>query len=205
MTPEQIKCIDPCCGSGHILAYLFDVLVQIYESYGYTTREAVESIVKNNLYGLDIDDRAAQLAYFAVMMKARRYDRRFFSRQIQPNVYAIRESNDIDKYALDYFCNGDAKLKAAMDSIVKEMQDAKEYGSILNITPVDFAALYARFDEVRDDISISKETVLNDLLPLVRVAEILAQKYDVVVTNPPYMGSGGMGVKLTDFVKKKLS
>ena len=202
MTPEQIKCIDPCCGSGHILAYLFDVLVQIYESYGYTTREAVESIVKNNLYGLDIDDRAAQLAYFAVMMKARRYDRRFFSRQIQPNVYAIRESNDIDKYALDYFCNGDAKLKAAMDSIVKEMQDAKEYGSILNITPVDFAALYARFDEVRDDISISKETVLNDLLPLVRVAEILAQKYDVVVTNPPYMGSGGMGVKLTDFVKK---
>ena len=193
---------DPCCGSGHILAYLFDVLVQIYESYGYTTREAVESIVKNNLYGLDIDDRAAQLAYFAVMMKARQYDRRFFSRQIQPNVYAIRESNDVDKYALDYFCNGDAKLKAAMDSIVKEMQDAKEYGSILNITPVDFAALYARFDEVRDDISISKETVLNDLLPLVRVAEILAQKYDVVVTNPPYMGSGGMGVKLTDFVKK---
>ena len=202
MTPEQIQCIDPCCGSGHILAYLFDVLVQIYESYGYTTREAVESIVKNNLYGLDIDDRAAQLAYFAVMMKARQYDRRFFSRQIQPNVYAIRESNDIDKYALEYFCNGDTKLKASMDSIINEMHDAKEYGSILNITPVDFAALYARFDEVRDDISISKETVLNDLLPLVQVAEALAQKYDVIVTNPPYMGSGGMGANLTDFVKK---
>ena len=202
MKPEEIKCIDPCCGSGHILAYLFDVLVQIYESYGYTTREAVESIVKNNLYGLDIDDRAAQLAYFAVMMKARQYDRRFFSRQIQPNIYAIRESNDIDKYALDYFCNGDAKLKAAMDSIITEMHDAKEYGSILNITPVDFAALYARFDEVRDDISISKETVLNHLLPLVQVAEALAQKYDVVVTNPPYMGSSGMGAKLTNYVKK---
>ena len=198
MTPEQIKCIDPCCGSGHILAYLFDVLVQIYESYGYTTREAVESIVKDNLYGLDIDDRAAQLAYFAVMMKARQYDHRFFSRQIQPNVYAIRESNDIDKYALDYFCNGDAKLKAAMGSIVKEMHDAKEYGSILNITPVDFAALYARFDEVRDDISISKETVLNNLLPLVQVAEVLAQKYDVVVTNPPYMGK--MPAKMTEYV-----
>ena len=203
MTPEQIKCIDPCCGSGHILAYLFDVLVQIYESYGYTTREAVESIVKNNLYGLDIDDRAAQLAYFAVMMKARQYDRRFFSRQIQPNVYAIQESNGVDRYALEYFCNGDAKLRAAMDSIITEMQDAKEYGSILNITPVDFAALYARFDEVRDDISISKETVLNDLLPLVQVAEALAQKYDVVVTNPPYMSSSGMGSKLTNFVKKK--
>ena len=201
MTPEQIKCIDPCCGSGHILAYLFDVLVQIYESYGYTTREAVESIVKNNLYGLDIDDRAAQLAYFAVMMKARQYDRRFFSRQIQPNVYAIQESNGIDRYTLEYFCNGDSKLKVAMDSIITEMHDAKEYGSILNITPVDFAALYARFDEVRDDISMSKESVLNNLLPLVQVAEALAQKYDVSVTNPPYMGSGNMGAKLLKYVK----
>lgn len=202
MNPEQIKCIDPCCGSGHILAYLFDVLVQIYESYGYTTREAVESIVKNNLYGLDIDDRAAQLAYFAVMMKARQYDRRFFSRHIQPNVYAIQESNDIDSYAMEYFCNGDAKLKAAMDSITKEMHDAKEYGSILNITPVDFTALYARFDEVREDMHLSSEIVLNDLLPLVQVTETLTQKYDVVVTNPPYMGSSGMSAKLTDFVKK---
>ena len=203
MTPEQLKCIDPCCGSGHILAYLFDVLVQIYESYGYTTREAVESIVKNNLYGLDIDDRAAQLAYFAVMMKARQYDRRFFSRQIQPNVYAIRESNDVDKYALEYFCKGDAKLKGAMDSIINEMQDAKEYGSILNITPVDFAALYARFDEVRDDISMSKESVLNDLLPLVQAAQLMSQKYDAVITNPPYMGSRGMSAKLNAFVQKK--
>lgn len=202
MTPEQIKCIDPCCGSGHILAYLFDVLVQIYESYGYTTREAAESIVKNNLYGLDIDDRAAQLAYFSVMMKARQYDRRFFSRQIQPNVYAIQESNGVDRYALDYFCNGDAKLKAAMDSIIKEMHDAKEYGSILNITPVDFAALYARFDEVRDDISMSKESVLNSLLPLVQVAEALDRKYDVVVTNPPYMGSSNMSARLAEYIKE---
>ena len=205
MTPEKIKCIDPCCGSGHILAYLFDVLVQIYESYGYTTREAVENIVKNNLYGLDIDDRAAQLAYFAVMMKARQYDRRFFSRQIQPNVYAIQESNSIDRYALEYFCNGNAKLQTAMDSIIKEMHDAKEYGSILNTTPVDFVALYTRFDEIRDDISMSKESVLNNLLPLVQVAEALAQKYDVVCTNPPYMGSSGMSTKLANFVKKNYS
>ena len=202
ITPEQIKCIDPCCGSGHILAYLFDVLMQIYESYGYTAREAVASIVQNNLYGLDIDDRAAQLAYFAVMMKARQYDRRFFSRGIQPHVYAIQESNGIDHAALEYFCNGDAKLKAAMDSIIKELHDAKEYGSILNVTPVDFAALYARFDEVRSDINMSKEAVLNDLLPLVQAAETLSQKYDVVVTNPPYMGSASMGAKLADFVKK---
>ena len=203
MTPEQIKCIDPCCGSGHILAYLFDVLVQIYEGYGYTTREAVESIVKNNLYGLDIDDRAAQLAYFAVMMKARQYDRRFFSRRIQPNVYAVQESNGVDRYALEYFCNGDAKLEAEMDSIIKEMHDAKEYGSILNITPVDFASLYARFDEVQDDIHMSHEVVLNNLLPLVQVAEILAQKYDVVVTNPPYIGSPNMSDKLLSFIKEQ--
>lgn len=201
MIPEQIKCIDPCCGSGHILAYLFDVLVQIYESYGYTTREAVESIVKNNLYGLDIDDRAAQLAYFAVMMKARQYDRRFFHRQIQPNIYAMQESNDIDYYALEYFCNGDAKLKKAIDSIIKEMHDAKEYGSILNITPVDFPALYVRFDEVRDDISMSRETVLNKLLPLVQIAEALAQKYDVVCTNPPYMAVSNAGAKVNDYVR----
>ena len=137
------------------------------------------------------------------MMKARQYDRRFFSRQIQPNVYAIQESNDIDKYALDYFVGGDAKLKATMDSIIKEMQDAKEYGSILNITPVDFVALYVRFDEVRDDISMSKESVLNSLLPLVQVAEALAQKYDVVVTNPPYMAVSNAGGKVNEYVKKR--
>ena len=202
INPEQIKCIDPCCGSGHILVSLFDVLVQIYESYGYTTREAVESIVKNNLYGLEIDDRAAQLAYFAVMMKARQYDRRFFSRQIQPNVYEIQESNHIDRHALDYFCNENAKLKAAMNSIIEELHDAKEYGSILNITPVDFSALYARFEEVKEDIDLSKEIVLNELLPLVQVAEALAQKYDVICTNPPYMGSSGMNPRLSDFIKK---
>lgn len=201
ITPEQIKCIDPCCGSGHILVYLFDVLMQIYESYGYTTHEAVESIVKNNLYGLDIDARAAQLAYFAVMMKARQYDRRFFSRQIQPNVYAIQESNLIDHFTLDYFCNGDPKLKVAMDSIIAELYDAKEYASILNITPVNFSALYDRFDEIREDINISREAVLNELLPLVQVAEALAQKYDVVCTNPPYMAQSGMNRILVDYLK----
>ena len=201
MTPEQIKCIDPCCGSGHILVYLFDVLMQIYESYGYTTREAVASIVQNNLYGLDIDDRAAQLAYFAVMMKARQYDRRFFSRGIQLHVYAIQESNGVDRYALEYFCNGDANLKKAMDSIITEMHDAKEYGSILNITPVDFVALYDRFNEVQIDINMSKESVLNSLLPLVQVAEALVQRYDVVITNPPYMGSGNMADTLSEFIK----
>jgi hypothetical protein len=93
LKPENIKCIDPCMGSGHILVYMFDVLMQIYSAYGYTSRDAVRSIIENNLYGLDIDDRAAQLAYFSVMMKARQYDTRFFSRKLQPHAYAICESN----------------------------------------------------------------------------------------------------------------
>lgn len=201
MTPEQIKCIDPCSGSGHILAYMFDVLMQIYEAYGFTTREAVASIVENNIYGLDIDDRAAQLAYFSVMMKARQYDRRFFSRGIQPHVYAITESNNIDKYTLEYFCNGNEKLTQIMNAIVEELHDAKEYGSILNITQQDWSALYARFSEIVDDINMSRETALKDLVPLVQCAESMAQKYDVIVTNPPYMGSNNMGTILSNYVK----
>ena len=202
LTPDQLKVIDPCSGSGHILAYMFDVLMQIYESYGYTTREAVASIVENNLYGLDIDDRAAQLAYFAVMMKARQYDRRFFSRGIQPHVYAIAESNHVDLFALEYFCNGDAKLKKAMDTIISELHDAKEYGSIITVSQQEWSALYDRFAEITEDINMSRETALREILPLVQVAEALAQKYDVVVTNPPYMGASGMGAKLSDYVKK---
>ena len=203
LTPDQLKVIDPCSGSGHILAYMFDVLMKIYESYGYTTREAVASIVENNLYGLDIDDRAAQLAYFAVMMKARQYDRRFFSRGIQPHVYAIVESNHVDKFAVDYFCNGAANLTAAMDTIINELHDAKEYGSILTVTPQDWSALYNRFAEITEDINMSRETALRELLPLVQEAEALAQKYDAVVTNPPYMAVSNAGGKVNEYVKKR--
>lgn len=202
LTPDQLKVIDPCSGSGHILAYLFDVLMQIYESYGYTTREAVASIVENNLYGLDIDDRAAQLTYFSVMMKACQYDKRFLRRKVQPHVYAIVESNHVDPNVVDYFCNGDAKLKEAMDTIISELHDAKEYGSILTVTPQDWSVLYDRFAEITEDINMFRDVALAELLPLVQVAEALAQKYDVVVTNPPYMGGTGMDDKLITFIKK---
>ena len=220
LTPDQLKVIDPCSGSGHILAYMFDVLMKIYESYGYTTREAVASIVENNLYGLDIDDRAAQLAYFVVMMKTVAYDKRFLKRKDgdgnpkipQPHVYAITESGHTDKdgkkhknydeYTLEYFCNGDAKLKKAMDTIISELYDAKEYGSILTVTLQDWFALYARFAEIKEDIHVSRKAALRELLPLVQTAQALAQKYDTVVTNPPYMGSSGMSAKLSDYVKK---
>ena len=200
--PEDIKVIDPCMGSGHILVYLFEVLIQIYESYGYNTRDAAGLILKNNLYGLDIDDRAAQLAYFAVMMKARQYDRRIFSRGIQPHVHAIMESNGISRDVLDYFENGDPGLKKAMETIAQELRDAKEYGSILNVSQVDFAALYTRLDEIRNDINIFALPALNEMRPLVEVAEAMAQKYDVVVTNPPYMAVSNAGAKVNDYVKK---
>ncbi len=202
LRPEDILCIDPCMGSGHILVVLFDVLVQIYEAYGYPTRDAVSQILEHNLWGLDIDERAAQLSYFAVMMKARQYDRRFFSRKVQPHVYAIVESNDIDEFTLEYFINGDANLKKCMDTLMKELHDAKEYGSILNVTMVDFPALYARLTEIEEDINMHRESALNTIKPLIQVAEALAQKYSVTCTNPPYMGSSGMSAKLSDFVKK---
>ena len=200
--PEEIKVIDPCMGSGHILVYAFDVLMQIYTSAGWSEREAAQSILKNNLYGLDIDDRAAQLAYFAVMMKARQYDRRLLTRGIQPNVYAIHESNHIPSMAIEYFHQGDARLKTDIERLVAAMHDAKEYGSILNVAPVDFARLYIRFDEIRDEIHMMQPVVMNELLPMVQCAELLAQKYDVVVTNPPYMGGSGMDATLSGYVKK---
>ena len=199
--PEDIKFLDPCMGSGHILVYAFDVLMEIYKESGYTERDAAAMIVQNNLFGLDIDDRASQLAYFAVIMKARQYDRRLLTRGIQPNIYSICESNGIQAMTIEYFHKNDPKLKADIESIITELHDAKEYGSILNITPVDFTGLYARFDEIRSDISMMKQAALDELLPLVQCAELLAQKYDVVVTNPPYMGSSGMNPLLTNYVK----
>lgn len=203
LTPEDILCVDPCMGSGHIICYLFDVLMQIYEAYGYTARDAVSSIVRNNLYGLDIDDRASQLAYFSVMMKACQYDRRFLSRGIQPHVYAIRESNGFDPHMIDSFTDGHKELKTAINSLISDLHDAKEYGSILNVTPVDFQALYSRFDEIRsENPNMYTYQILDEFLPFVQVAEVMAKKYHVVVTNPPYMVLSNAGAILNEFVLK---
>ena len=204
LKPEDILAIDPCQGSGHILAYMFDVLVQIYEAYGYSAREAAASIVEHNIWGLDIDERAAQLAYFSVMMKARQYDRRFFSRGIQPHVYAILESNNLDSHCIEYFVDGRKELKSAMDTLVKEMHDAKEYGSILNVTQVDFDALYSRFEEIKNETipGLYSYHAIDVLLPFVQVAQTIAQKYHAVITNPPYMSAANMTRTLASFVQK---
>lgn len=187
ITPEQLTVFDPCMGSAHFGVYAFDVLEKIYTEYGYTEREAATYIVQNNLFGLDIDERAAQLASFAITMKAMQYDKRFLSRKIQPHLYEIKESNHIDPFAVDYFANGNASLKHDIQSVIHDTIDAKEYGSIIQIAPVDFDALFARFDEIEKDIDLRRDIALRDLLPLVREAKILSEKYAVVATNPPYL------------------
>ena len=211
LKPEEIRVIDPCMGSGHILCVLFDVLVRIYEDYGYTAREAAVKIVENNLWGLDIDERAAQLSYFAVMMKARQYDRRFFTRKVQPHVYAIEESNGITSAPMhDMGLNLSQEeyseaVKQAM-RLVEEMHDAKEYGSIIHVTPCDWELL-RRFAVPREEegqlhLDIHGEIEASARLQvLINIGEALGQKYNVVVTNPPYMGN--MPIKMTSLVQKQ--
>lgn len=208
INPEDIKVIDPCMGSGHILVYAFDVLLQIYTSCGWSERDAAKSIIENNLYGLDIDDRAGQLAYFAVMMKARKYNRRILNGAVKPNVLAIQDSGFMTDDFIAYVAEKDTRMKADLTLLRSSLKDAKEYGSILHMPKLNFAALYERIDIIsrsfaEDMFQISyQNTAVEQLLPLVKQAEIMAQKYDVVVTNPPYMGGSGMSNKLADFVKK---
>jgi hypothetical protein len=206
--------LDPCMGSGHILVYAFDVFMDIYRMQGYTDREAVRSIILNNLYGLEIDDRAAQLAYFAIMMKARSYDRRFLTRTDdddkpdipKPNVCSIQESNRIKSEYIELF----GELKPLAQKLLDEFSDAKCYGSILNpsITKDEIKQLeekYAEIDNTHYDnlFDIKKQTELRPIFgQLITQAKLMIKKYDVVCTNPPYMGGGGMTKKLSEFVKK---
>lgn len=207
LTPEDIRCIDPCMGSGHILAYLFDVLMQIYRSAGYTDRDAAASIVEHNLYGLDIDDRAAQMAYFVVMMKGCHYDSRFLRRHLTPHVYAIQESGELTADARGRLGKQESTARALLDGF----KNAKEYGSILQpkVTLAELDALQEQLREVDGASDMGSLTdqlvagqIVNVLYPLIEQARMLVQKYDVVVTNPPYMGSSGMNARLSDYVKK---
>ena len=209
-----LKCIDPCMGSGHILAYLFDVLMQIYRSAGYTDRDAAASIVENNLYGLDIDDRAAQMAYFVVMMKGCQYDSRFLRRHLNPHVYAVDEDSKgittapLHDMGLDLSSEEYSKAAKQAMQLIDIFKDAKEYGSLLNVPQLDWELL-RRFAVPR---CVSEGTMEVDihgeveaaarLQKIINVAEILSAHYDVVVTNPPYMGSSGMNARLSDYVKK---
>lgn len=211
--PQDIKFIDPCMGSGHILIYAFDVLMQIYETAGYTARDAAQSILEHNLYGLDIDERAFQLAYFALMMKARQYNRRIFASGIAPHIYAIKESNGFNRANLQYFGAGlsDLELNVALNEangLLDDLKDASEYGSIINVNSYNWQLLcqFANNIKLQGQIGLYDmegfDAAQGKLLNLIAVGEVLAQKYDVVVTNPPYMGSSGMNAKLAEYVKR---
>lgn len=213
LRPEDIKVIDPCMGSGHILVYAFDVLMQIYTQVGYTDKDATISILENNLYGLDIDKRAFQLAYFAVLMKARQYHKFILKKQPQCHIYAIAESNGINMKHLAYFGAQLDELARPvalnqMQELIATLHDAKEYGSIISVADYDWDLLHqfaAEFDvsgEMNLFDSFGIEATQQRLQELVAVGEVLAQKYEVVVTNPPYLGSSRFNDKLDAYVKE---
>lgn len=212
LKPEDIHFIDPCMGSGHILVYAFDVLMQIYESVGYSQRDAAKSILENNLYGLDIDDRAYQMAYFAVMMKARQYNRRILSAETACHVYSIQESNHINRNQLTYFGVGfgDVEKNDAlnqMGSLLDTFKDAKEYGSILHVEDYDWELLRRFVENVGAEGQMTFDTVgleqtKEKLRMLVDIGEVMARKYDVVVTNPPYANASKLDELINDFVKE---
>ena len=212
LNPEDIKLIDPCMGSGHILVYAFDVLLQIYESAGYSERDAAKSILEHNLYGLDIDDRAYQLAYFAVMMKARQYNRRILNGENTCHVYSIQESNSINRAHLHYFGAGmdNSEKNAAknqLEGLLDTLTDAKEYGSILNVENYNWDLL-RRFVAAADTAgqismeSVGVEDTAEQLNRLIDIGETLARKYWVTVTNPPYAGTSNLSENINNFVKK---
>ena len=208
---RDIKVIDPCMGSGHILVYAFDVLMQLYEDAGYSQRDAAKSILENNLYGLDIDDRAYQLAYFAVMMKARQYNRRILSAETPCHVYAIQESNTINRVHLKYLGAGldDFEVNTArvqLEGLLETLRDAKEYGSILKVESYNWELLrrFVSAADAGEQISMDSaglEGTMAQLLTLIDIAETMARKYDVVVTNPPYMGAGKINPQLIQYIK----
>lgn len=205
MMPSDITVIDPCMGSGHILVYAFDVLIQIYDSFGYTRSDAVSSILENNIFGLDIDDRAYQLAYFAVMMKARQYNPNIFNKKVKLNLHAIPESDILSDDILEMYgsnlpMNEREYARTELRYLISLFKDAKTYGSLLSPRELNWEILEKA---VRDRSSSIYYTPEKDerLSNIVEVAKVLSNKYDAVITNPPYLASSGMDQKLSKFVK----
>lgn len=219
VNPEDITFLDPCCGSGHILVYAFDVLYEMYLEKGYINHEIPKLILEKNLFGLDIDDRAVQLASFALMMKAREKSRRVFGQDIKLNICAIQESNWMTDEIIDVLVDKNTSSseqgtqRETLEYLRDTFKDAKEYGSILDVKPLDLSFLdkqleaFAIESENQGDIleRIAKAEILEKLPGIVLQARVLGSKYDVVCTNPPYMGSSGMGVNLLNYIKKQYS
>ena len=200
ITPQDVTVFDPCVGSGHFLVYAFEVLMKIYVEFGYSERDAASEILKNNLFGVDIDGRAAQLAYFAVMMKARQYDRRFFTRNVHPKIYEVIESNNADLSSIQYFYGNDSKLQNDVKLILDTLNDAKEYGSILQVPDVDFGKITERFGELEGEVNLYNPYLLSEFRSLINEAQVLGRKYAVVATNPPYLNK--YDGKLKNFINE---
>lgn len=213
LTPEDILCIDPCQGSGHILVYLFDVLMQIYREDGYSERDAARCILEHNIYGLDIDDRAYQLSYFAVLMKARQYDRMILKKHIQPHVYSIQESNTVNRNQLKYFGADMSVIERnnamnQLTGLLDTFKDAKEYGSILNVDHCDWDLLrrFAENDRVEGQMDFEAygiDQTQKLLKTLIEIGATMAQKYYVTTTNPPYMLISNSDSKLGTYIQKE--
>lgn len=187
--PEEIKFLDPCMGSGHVLVYAFDVLMQIYTSVGWSERDSAKSILQHNLYGLDIDKRAYQLAYFAVMMKARQYSRRILTSGVQPNMAHFQDISKADT----------SMLIEPLKGFVEQFRYADTYGSLMTAEIPD--DIYFAIDNFTSTFSFERSQAEQ----MMRISKLLSQKYDVVCTNPPYMGGSGMDAVLSEFVKKNFA
>ncbi|PEN79281.1 SAM-dependent methyltransferase [Bacillus toyonensis] len=207
LSPEDITVLDPCMGSGHILVYAFDVLYKIYQGAGYAEREIPTLILEKNLYGLDIDERAAQLAYFALVMKARSYNRRFFRNRVQLNLYAFHDTYGITKEVLDYLVD-DSLNRKDVEALIKAFKDVKALGSMISIQNIDLDAIKKRIfqlleDDIQDIFSMQyKDIIKEKVLPFIEQAKLLNNKYSIVLTNPPYLGRKPMGKDLTTYIDK---
>ena len=216
---EDIKILDPAMGSGHILVYAFDLLFEMYENLGWSTKESVLSILKNNLYGLEIDERAGQLASFALMMKAREKFSRLFSvlkreEDVKLNTLIIEESNSLSERIRNRIKTNNLNN---LNKIIQEFEDAKEYGSILKLESIDKEILEKEFNILKESFNNNEQETLifnedemiidiNEELELIEslIKQYIAltNQYETVVTNPPYMGGKGFSPKLKTYVEK---
>ncbi|GEQ61301.1 restriction endonuclease subunit M [Vagococcus lutrae] len=211
---EDIKVLDPAMGSGHILVYTFDLLYEIYIKTGYTKNEIPRLILKNNLYGLEIDDRAYQLASFSLVMKALQYDNRFLTKiqrqRLNMNIAAIQETNNIPKNTIQVLTGEDSGVfYDSAEQFINQYKNAKTYGSLIKTDISDTSIIEERVNEIKiqplDDILITEEVnyIINEVPKLIKQNEILSSKYDVLVMNPPYMTSSSMNDVLKKFVNKE--
>ena len=206
--PSTIKVIDPCMGSGHIIAYIFDALIQMYDNYGYTRSDAVESILQNNIYGMDISERAYQLAYFSLMMKARKYSRTILNKRIKPHLYCLENVSSFREELVDFVANGDLQVKKDILLLQQELEFLGEYGSLVETSSIDYSKIEQRINEIENteydnliDQGYRLECI-NDVRSMIETAKSLNMKYDSVITNPPYIGNKFLPARLKDYIEK---